>query len=384
MSPSKDSPPPWAQATGFAIKGFSLAPKKDSKSAEKSISDLPARRKAIDGTNGRNESGAVGKRQRGNLDIGGADSDSDDGSHRHREVKVEGWGAEGVLIQGSTGRKTKEDLVIPKQANKDWRADVRKRKRGGRLPDEVVARREIKAKGEGVDVVNSKDGDIQWGLTVTKRERDERPEEEVAESVENGDAGTRLEKNEALPKEKTDDELAMEALLGKNSEKKGPDLVIPAAVEDEDGFDGSLVTGDDAYRRAIRNAPDVSTLEDYERVPVEEFGAALLRGMGWKGDKKEGPKEVKRRQNLLGLGAKELKDAEELGAWVQKSDIKRLNGSGSRGGDRRPKASEYRREKELREERREERHGSYRSDRYRDTGHHRDRDDYRDRDRYRR
>jgi hypothetical protein len=25
-----------------------------------------------------------------------------------------------------------------------------------------------------------------------------------------------------------------------------------------------------------------STLEDYEDVPVEEFGAALLRGMGWK------------------------------------------------------------------------------------------------------
>jgi hypothetical protein len=23
-------------------------------------------------------------------------------------------------------------------------------------------------------------------------------------------------------------------------------------------------------------------MEDYERIPVEEFGAALLRGMGWK------------------------------------------------------------------------------------------------------
>lgn len=31
-----------------------------------------------------------------------------------------------------------------------------------------------------------------------------------------------------------------------------------------------------------------STLEDYERVPIEQFGAALLRGMGWEKGKPVG------------------------------------------------------------------------------------------------
>lgn len=28
--------------------------------------------------------------------------------------------------------------------------------------------------------------------------------------------------------------------------------------------------------------PDESTLDDYESVPIEQFGLAILRGMGWK------------------------------------------------------------------------------------------------------
>jgi G patch domain/KOW motif-containing protein len=57
--------------------------------------------------------------------------------------------------------------------------------------------------------------------------------------------------------------------------------------------------------------PDVSTLEDYEKIPIEAFGAALLRGMGWKegeavGKNKNGllePILQKPRPHLLGLGA---------------------------------------------------------------------------------
>lgn len=36
-----------------------------------------------------------------------------------------------------------------------------------------------------------------------------------------------------------------------------------------------------AFRNDIANRPDETTMEDYERMPVEHFGAALLRGMGW-------------------------------------------------------------------------------------------------------
>ena len=49
--------------------------------------------------------------------------------------------------------------------------------------------------------------------------------------------------------------------------------------------------------------------KDYEEVPVEEFGAALLRGMGWKGpDKNTLSLQTKHCQRgvLLGIGAKPL------------------------------------------------------------------------------
>jgi hypothetical protein len=234
-----------------------------------------------------------------------------------------------------------------------------------------------------VDVVNGNDEAITWGLSVRKRVRVEEPtSQSTAQEVRDEEVVVEVKVEE---KPLTADEEALQALLGTKKEVKGPDMVISATREDSATPEPMNET--DAYKRAIALAPNVSTLEDYERVPVEEFGAALLRGMGWKGEKVGGGKEVVRRQNLLGLGAKELKGAEELGAWVQKSDTKRLRpgtdkssggGFGGGGVDRRPKASEYRREKERREERREERGGgSYRRERERDSYRERDRDGHR-------
>lgn len=385
MSPSKDDPPK------IAIKGFSLSSKSTiSKPGTKPLSKpSPA--------------SSLGKRPRSTFASHHSDSDSED----ERPVKheaVTAFGAEGAIKQDE--KKKEGPLVIPKLGNRDWRGEARARiggRGGGKnlLPAEVQAQREAEKrkreggageKKEGIDVVNSNDAKIVWGLSVRKKE--EKPEAipgEEDKDVEENHAEKKVDEEEQKPK--TVDEEALEALLGNRKERKGPDLVIPAASEVQD--DVGLINEIDAYRRAIASAPDVSTLEDYERIPVEEFGAALLRGMGWKGpsaDGKSSVKEVKRRQNLLGLGAKELKDAEELGAWVQKSDTKRLNnggrGGGSGGGDRRPKASEYRREEERRREKREERGGgSYRRERERerDSGRdYRDRDRERDRDRDRR
>lgn len=36
-----------------------------------------------------------------------------------------------------------------------------------------------------------------------------------------------------------------------------------------------------SFRDDVENRPDETTMEDYEKIPVEEFGAALLRGLGW-------------------------------------------------------------------------------------------------------
>ena len=70
----------------------------------------------------------------------------------------------------------------------------------------------------------------------------------------------------------------------------------------------------EALRQDVAELPDVSTLEDYNRVPVSQFGAAMLRGMGWKegtaATRKAGrglvePYLPAARPALLGIGAKE-------------------------------------------------------------------------------
>jgi len=73
-------------------------------------------------------------------------------------------------------------------------------------------------------------------------------------------------------------------------------------------------TEDDAFKQDVDELPDVATLEDYERIPVSQFGAALLRGMGWKPgepasrNRNRGivePWLPASRPALLGIGAKE-------------------------------------------------------------------------------
>jgi len=68
---------------------------------------------------------------------------------------------------------------------------------------------------------------------------------------------------------------------------------------------------DQKLRHDLMNLPEQATLEKYEELPVEEFGEALLRGMGWEKGKPIGrnatavvaPVECVKRQCTLGLGA---------------------------------------------------------------------------------
>ncbi|KAI5062890.1 hypothetical protein GOP47_0021437 [Adiantum capillus-veneris] len=65
------------------------------------------------------------------------------------------------------------------------------------------------------------------------------------------------------------------------------------------------------YRDDMAVLPDEMSVDDYENVPVEEFGEALLRGMGWEKDKPIGrnsttlaqPVVAVRRDGRHGLGA---------------------------------------------------------------------------------
>lgn len=309
---------------------------------------------------------SLGKRPRAG-GFGDDDSDSDD-AQQGRQEKITGFGADGAETKNKKKEEVKREYVIAKQLNKDWRGEKRRQKSG--LPGREGANGQT-VEREPAD----QDSGIKWGLTVKEKVKKEEEEADVkAEPTsDNEDApAIKMEEDErVITKEDygapdDPDKEAMSALLGTGPSK--PEAVIPSES--------------DAYQRDITTTGEASTLEDYESMPVEEFGAALLRGMGWDG-KERGTmryKEVKRRPARLGLGAKELKGQEELGGW----------GQGGKGGKKRPRLDEYNREKERERERRDARRGDggrEREDRYerkdRDRDYDRRRDERRHDDRRR-
>lgn len=246
-------------------------------------------------------------------------------------------------------------LIIEFQKTRDFRDEIReatKAKKGRNLlPPEVIAAREMQKGAVDREVVSG-DGHepVKWGLNISSKQD---KSINIDETLEQETSAT----TKPL-KVRTDDERAIDALMGVST-KTRPVLVIKAASLHpvDEG-----TSEEDSYRRAIRKAPDPSTLEDYERIPVEDYGAALLRGMGWNGKEKvKGPKKVERRANRLGLGAKALKNPEELGAWTM--------GGKRKFDDMRPRPNEFKENQDRKREDRDRTHGGYR----RDDGDRRDR-----------
>jgi hypothetical protein len=316
-------------------------------------------------TNGKKNSrtdppSALGKRPRSLALNPDSDSEDDDPKPSGRHEVITGFSDKGAETRGDredSRRRPAAPLVIEKQKN-SWQSAMAARRQKGSLPAEAAAQ----PSGGSKDVeLADQDKPIQWGLTLTKKPTEGDTEEgarDVGEASKTQvmEAGSKGQQEIEPAKTRTVDDEAMDALLGRT---KAPEKIIETLTEDE------------VYRRDAANAPTDSTLQDYENMPVEEFGAALLRGMGWNGDPK-GPKvkKVVRRANRLGLGAKELKDAEDLGAWNNKGPKKS-----------RPRLDEYRRNEENRKEERDRNRDSYRRDKERERDGFRDRDRDRDRER---
>ncbi|KAK3112045.1 DNA primase large subunit Spp2 [Teratosphaeriaceae sp. CCFEE 6253] len=218
--------------------------------------------------------------------------------------------AAGGAIDEGNREHEEGPLIITPQANRDWKdAGKRKRQRtalpGGQgrqdLSAQVAAEARLEAAKPGFGLNVTQKASEEGEAAVDGHDAPSGDEQAAVQSTPNGDA---------TAKHRTDDEAAMDALLGKT---KKSDLVLPAVTEEE------------AFERDYHSAPDMATLDDYARVPVEQFGAALLRGMGWKEGQgigsQKGVKIVKvkvpeRRPALLGIGAKEeAAVAQEMGVW---------------------------------------------------------------------
>lgn len=253
-----------------------------------------------------------------------SDSDSDSALNDHTQrtpqlVSAFDRSAGGAIALNGNEKAT-EPLVIQGLKNRNWREESR-RKRGKKnlLPAEVQAQRAAQANGihgPGGDVERDEVGKASGLSFIVQKEDGE--DVIMREGVVEDDAKD--------AKAKTADEEALEALLGAQTSKST--IVVPAIeVEDEEAMKQPTagMNEDDHFRSDVLSRPDSASLDDYARVPVEEFGMGMLRGMGWKEGEVVGkrknqvskPRVVERRPALLGIGAKEVPGGvgDELGAW---------------------------------------------------------------------
>jgi hypothetical protein len=197
-------------------------------------------------------------------------------------------------------KKEKKPLVIPPLKNKDWRELARKRRNGSQyvFPSAAVATgKDGSVGGLGTkDSINS--GPVLSGLQV-KQKAIISVVEEV--NIVEGPQDVKME-----VEEETEDQKALRAILAEANGETNDSLVIDIIP--------TPISEADALKQDVDELPDAASLEDYARVPVSQFGAALLRGMGWKegtsASRKPGkgliePYLPSARPALLGIGAKE-------------------------------------------------------------------------------
>lgn len=184
----------------------------------------------------------------------------------------------GGAIAGNKAVNTKvtEPLIIkPTTASRDWKEEIRKKQNSMYIPNQEHRQK----------VIAKDDNNLEFGLSVPEKSNSK-------ESVVDGESNDTMSKEERI---------RLSLLKGEELDDKG--LIIPIPSEDE------IVEQD------ISSKPDEDSIEQYKEVPVDQFGAALLRGMGWKQNKGKniesaGKPLLERRKKgvLLGIGAKAVED----------------------------------------------------------------------------
>lgn len=301
-SPSPDVPllPP---TTSFSI---SLGPAKPKPAPRKSAPTFAPKRSAAH--------------------LGSDDEDHHD-EHAAKVQLVTGFDATrgGALDLDDAPKQPQGPLVIPKQSNRNWREEA-ERRRGGPTKKPIYLPPEALTKQNGIPVEDLDVVEQKYGLQVFDRRAEDAPPAETAPVT---DATPPL-----APK--TEEELALASLL--RGDAPAPSTLVLAPSTTAIGNDwraarSAVANEDAAFKTDVASRPEMASLEDYAAVPVEEFGAALLRGMGWKeGDevgKRRGaaskPRVVEKRPAFLGIGAKAKEEVPELGTWG-KGDKRRRGG----------------------------------------------------------
>lgn len=220
-------------------------------------------------------------------------------------------------------------LVIPAKPNPDWREAARRRRAAcartqPRAPSFVPVSALAATGADGsVGGLGTRDT-INSGPQLSGLQFKTPLESEVSETddvmAETVSTAVPVDQSAVESIEETEDQKALRAILAGEDGPAPLVEIIPVPPLSEE----------DALRQDVQDLPDAATADDYERVPISAFGAAMLRGMGWT-DGAVAPKSDKRRKNalrdlylpqarpaLLGIGAKE-QEPDDDGTGKKKS-----------------------------------------------------------------
>ena len=230
----------------------------------------------------------------------------------------------------SISQKPPTEYIIPPQKNVDWR-DAIKRKRN-LLPAEEQARRNGTTASANNEDDKTENEPI-YGLNIVQKATVKSGQDGTVHEQATEDEATAMQ---GIITTQTPDEDALAALLGKK-EARGPEITRLLDTRPELGTPESAQKPEaDDFRSDLELRPEPASMADYEAMPIEHFGSALLRSMGWKegdsiGRRKDQaavkPRVLERRPAGLGIGAKEINlKLEEPGAWGKgSSSTKKLD-----------------------------------------------------------
>ncbi|KAF8608395.1 hypothetical protein BDV93DRAFT_541686 [Ceratobasidium sp. AG-I] len=240
--------------------------------------------------------------------------DSSDEEESDTKEIITGFDAMGVQRLDESKNKPKGPLVIVSQKNRDWRAESMARKRqamGGFVPESAKVGRGKDGSQGGLGTKGTiNDGPQLSGLIVKPKGEGEGVKVEE-EDVEMRDEGEEAKEDVKEEEEMDDDQKALKALLSGTTGEERKEIAA-IQVQDQAGAWNQPKTGVDAFKEDLMSRPDEAALDDYERVPIDQFGAAMLRGMGYapgkaasrSGSGRVDPYLPESRPALLGIGAK--------------------------------------------------------------------------------
>ncbi|KAF9093827.1 hypothetical protein BGX23_002866 [Mortierella sp. AD031] len=214
----------------------------------------------------------------------------DNAAEGHSQPQVDELirGLDGNRIESLAPQEKAKALVIPKLENADWRQQALAKRKRGYLP-------EGSSNSHSQDVADEKEEpeETRTGLQITKRVKVE--QETTTTDQEHGSSSSMDVDTETTTTTTTT--VVTEEIVTEQKEETSDEIAARKIIEAVTGGPGEgarrlVLHGQDnvqqdeveAFQKNLEQLPDEATLEDYEKVPVEEFGAALLRGMGWKGD----------------------------------------------------------------------------------------------------